>query len=132
MDYLSIPGGKKTTGNNNIFGKLTFALTPEHVVSATVIRDASFPQTGGTGLPEMNEERTTEDLIFRLNYKGILERDDLRRGRARPGDRARTTGIPRTATSGRRCITSRTWPRTSTTRTGTSRTTKSGWTPASS
>ena len=72
MDYLSIPGGKKTTGNNNIFGKLTFALTPEHVVSATVIRDAAFPQKGGTGIPEMNEEKKTRDFIFRLNYKGIL------------------------------------------------------------
>jgi hypothetical protein len=72
MDYLSIPGGRKTTGNNNIFGKLTFALTPEHVVSATVIRDVSFPQKGVTGLPEMNEEKKTADLIYRLNYKGIL------------------------------------------------------------
>ena len=72
MDYLSIPGGIKTTGNNNIFGKLTFALTPEHVLSATVIRDASFPQRGGIGLPEMNEEKKTKDFIFRLNYKGIL------------------------------------------------------------
>jgi hypothetical protein len=72
MSYLSVPGGTRTTGNNNLFGKLTFALTPEHTVSATVMRDASFPQKGGIGLPEMNEEKTTEDLVFRLNYKGIL------------------------------------------------------------
>jgi hypothetical protein len=72
MDYLFIPGGKRTTGNNNIFGKLTFALTPNHNFSATLIRDKAFPQTGATGLPEMNEERPYEDLFLRLNYKGIL------------------------------------------------------------
>jgi len=72
IDYLPVPAGSKTTGDNNIFSKLTFALTPNHNVSLTLVYDKSFRQKGGTGLPEMNEARDTEDLMLRFNYKGIL------------------------------------------------------------
>ncbi|MCX6563771.1 MAG: TonB-dependent receptor, partial [Candidatus Aminicenantes bacterium] len=72
LDYLSIPGGQKTTGRNNIFTKLTYAINAGHNLSLTVIYDKSSPQKGGTGLPEMNEENATKDLIVRMNYKGIL------------------------------------------------------------
>jgi hypothetical protein len=72
VDYLSIPGGEKTTRNNNVFAKLTYSFNSNHNVSFTSIYDRSFGQKGGTGIPEMNEEKKYEDLIFRLNYKGIL------------------------------------------------------------
>jgi hypothetical protein len=72
FDYLAVPAGTKTTGNNNIFAKFTFALTPNHNVSLTLVYDKSFPQKGGTGLPEMNEGRDTEDTLVRFNYKGVL------------------------------------------------------------
>ena len=72
LDYLSIPGGQKTTGRNNVFAKLTYAINVNHNLSLTVIYDKSSPQKGGTGLPEMNEENATKDLIVRMNYKGIL------------------------------------------------------------
>jgi|GEM_PF-277561 len=72
LDYLAIPGGTKTTGRNNVFAKLAYAIHPNHNLALTVIYDKSFPQKGGTGLPEMNEENATKDLIVRMNYKGIL------------------------------------------------------------
>jgi len=72
VDYLFIPGGKKTTSNNNIFTKLTYSINSNHNVSVTAIYDKSLRQKGGTGFPEMVEEKKYNDLIFRLNYKGIL------------------------------------------------------------
>jgi len=72
LDYLPVPAGSKTTRDNNVFGKLTFALNPNHTISLTAMADHSLPQTGGTGLPEMNEKNTTSDMFLRLNYKGIL------------------------------------------------------------
>ena len=72
LDYLSVPGGTRTTGRNNLFAKLAYALHPNHNLALTVIYDKSFPQKGGTGLPEMNEENAAKDLIVRMNYKGIL------------------------------------------------------------
>jgi len=72
LDYLEIPAGTKTIGRNNIFGKLSFSPHPDHNISLTVMRDASIPQKGGTGLPEMNEEKSGKDLLVRANYKGIL------------------------------------------------------------
>ena len=72
VDYLFIPGGKKTTSNNNIFTKLTYSINSNHNVSLTAIYDKSFRQKGGTGFPEMNEDKKYEDFVFRLNYKGIL------------------------------------------------------------
>jgi len=72
LDYLSIPGGTKTTANNNIFAKLTYSFNSHHNISATIMANTSFRQRGLTGLPEMNELNDYHDLIFRLNYKGIL------------------------------------------------------------
>ncbi len=72
IDYLAVPAGTKTTRNNNIFGKLTLSLSPNHTLSLTAMNDQSLPQKGGTGFPEMNEEKTATDFLFRLNYKGIL------------------------------------------------------------
>jgi hypothetical protein len=72
VDYLFIPGGKKATGNNNIFTKLTYSFNSNHNLSLTAIYDQSFKQTGGTGIPEMNEGKDYKDLILRMNYKGIL------------------------------------------------------------
>ena len=72
FDYLAVPDGTKTTGNNNLFAKLTFGPSPNHSLSLTLVYDKSFPQKGGTGLPEMNEGRDTRDTLVRANYKGIL------------------------------------------------------------
>jgi hypothetical protein len=72
IDYLSIPGGKKTTGSNNLFGKLTYSFNSNHNISFTAIYDTSFQPHGVTGFPEMNEANDTRDLIARMNYKGIL------------------------------------------------------------
>ncbi|MCX6566209.1 MAG: carboxypeptidase regulatory-like domain-containing protein [Candidatus Aminicenantes bacterium] len=72
LDYLVLPGGTKTVGRNNVFGKVSFAPHVNHNLSLTFMQDKSIPQKGGIGLPEMNEEKRAEDLMFRLNYKGIL------------------------------------------------------------
>ncbi len=72
LDYLHVPAGTGTTGNNNLFAKLTFAPASNHTLSLTAISDGSFAPKGGIGLPEMNEVQKYEDLVLRLNYKGIL------------------------------------------------------------
>jgi len=72
FDYLDIPGGERTTRNNNIFGKLSFALSPNHHLSLTAIFDGSFGQKGGIGIPELYDRKSYSDLILRTNYKGIL------------------------------------------------------------
>jgi hypothetical protein len=72
VNYLFVPGGRKTTSNNNIFGKLTYSLNSRHNISFTAVYDTSFPQKGGTDFPEMNEEKKYTDRLLRLNYKGIL------------------------------------------------------------
>ncbi|MHB8054886.1 MAG: TonB-dependent receptor [Candidatus Aminicenantales bacterium] len=72
LDYLPVPGGTKTIGRNNVFGKLSFAPHADHSLSLTFMLDKSFPQKGGIGLPEINEEKQARDVMFRLNYKGIL------------------------------------------------------------
>jgi hypothetical protein len=73
FDYLAVPSGTKTTRSNNLFGKLTWAAATGHTLSLTAMADRSLPQTGGTGLPEMLETKTTRDAFVRLNYKGILD-----------------------------------------------------------
>ncbi|HQJ43276.1 MAG TPA: TonB-dependent receptor [Candidatus Aminicenantes bacterium] len=70
--YLAVPGGRRTIGRDNIFVKLSFAPHADHGLSLTFLRDQSFPQRGGIGLPEMNEEKRVRDAMFRLNYRGIL------------------------------------------------------------
>ena len=72
VDYLFIPGGKKTTQNNNIFSKLTFSLTSSHNLSLTTIYYKSLKEKGGTGIPELFDKKNFADLAFRINYKGIL------------------------------------------------------------
>jgi hypothetical protein len=73
VDYLFIPGGKKTTRNNNIFAKLTYSLNNNHNVSLTAVTDKSFKQKGWTGIPELDEEKIYSDLILRTNYRGIVD-----------------------------------------------------------
>jgi len=72
VDYLSIPGGEKAIRSNNIFAKLTYALSSHHNLSLTTIYHKSIGQKGGTGIPDLFEEKYFTDLIFRINYKGIL------------------------------------------------------------
>jgi len=72
VDYLFVPGGKKTIRHNNLFTKLSYALTSNHNLSLTAVYHRSFGQKGGTGIPDLFEEKTFSDFIFRLNYKGIL------------------------------------------------------------
>jgi len=72
VDYLSVPGGSLTQRSNNLFAKLTFALNSNHNLSLTSIFHKFLKQSGGTGIPELFEDKDFSDLIFRLNYKGIL------------------------------------------------------------
>lgn len=72
VDYLFVPGGSLTTRSNNLFAKLSCALSSNHNISLTSIFHKSLGQRGGTGIPELFEEKHFSDLIFRLNYKGIL------------------------------------------------------------
>jgi len=72
VDYLSVPGGRRTVPTNNIFAKLTYAFNSNHSLSLTSIFHKSLRQKGGTGIPDLFEEKNFSDLIFRLNYKGII------------------------------------------------------------
>ncbi len=72
VDYLSVPGGRKTFPTNNIFAKLTYAFNSNHSLSLTSIFHKLLRQKGGTGIPDLFEEKHFSDLIFRLNYKGII------------------------------------------------------------
>ncbi|MBN2207203.1 MAG: carboxypeptidase regulatory-like domain-containing protein [Candidatus Aminicenantes bacterium] len=72
FDYLEIPGGAKTTRQNNLFAKLTYALAPNHTLSLTSILRSSLGQSGGTGFPEMFDRDEFGDTALRVNYKGIL------------------------------------------------------------
>jgi len=72
VDYLFIPEGQKTIRSNNLFAKLTYAFNPNHNLSLTTVYHKSFGQKGGTGIPDLYEEKFFSDLIFRINYKGIL------------------------------------------------------------
>ena len=72
VDYLPVPGGSQTLRSNNLFSKLTYAVNSNHNLSLTSIFHKSLKQKGGTGIPELFEEKDFSDLIFRLNYKGIL------------------------------------------------------------
>lgn len=72
LDYLSVPGGRKTVGNNNLFTKLTYSPQTNHTLSLTTIYNKSLDQKGGTGIPELYVNKKFSDLIFRLNYKAIL------------------------------------------------------------
>lgn len=72
VDYLFVPSGKKTTRSNNLFAKLSYAINNNHSLSLTTIFHKSLGQKGGTGIPDTIEEKHFSDLIFRVNYKGIL------------------------------------------------------------
>lgn len=72
IDYLSVPGGEKTTRHNNLFTKLSYALNSNHNLSLTTIYHKSLGQKGGTGIPDLFDEKSFSDFIFRINYKGIL------------------------------------------------------------
>lgn len=72
MDYLFVPEGSLTLRSNNLFSKLTYALSSNHNLSLTSIYHKSLRQSGGIGIPELFEVKDFSDFIFRLNYKGIL------------------------------------------------------------
>jgi len=72
VDYLFVPSGKKTIPSNNLFAKLSYALNSNHSLSLTSIFHKSLRQKGGTGIPDLFEEKNFSDIIFRINYKGIL------------------------------------------------------------
>jgi len=63
---------KKTIPSNNLFAKLSYALNSNHSLSLTSIFHKSLRQKGGTGIPDLFEEKNFSDIIFRINYKGIL------------------------------------------------------------
>ncbi len=73
FDYLAVPAGRKTTRSSNFFAKLSGSLSPRHTLSLTAIRRDSLGQKGGTGLPDLYEEKIFTDTMARLNYKGIID-----------------------------------------------------------
>jgi len=77
LDYYSVPAGEFTARNNNLFAKLSYALNNDHNLSLTAVYHRSLGQNGGTGVPELYEKFTWTDMIFRLNYKGILDATTL-------------------------------------------------------
>ena len=77
IDYLSVPGGNKSMMSNNLFLKLSYALTNNHNLSLTGIYHKSLRQKGGTGVPDLFEEKHFTDFIFRINYRGILNSSTL-------------------------------------------------------
>ncbi|MFQ6038864.1 MAG: carboxypeptidase regulatory-like domain-containing protein, partial [Candidatus Aminicenantales bacterium] len=72
LDYFFVPGGTFTTRTNNLFAKLTYALSQNHTLSLTAVHNRSLGQKGGTGIPDLFEDHRFSDTVFRLNYKGIL------------------------------------------------------------
>ena len=72
LDYLSVPGGEKSVRSNNLFLKISYAVNDDHSLSATSIFQTSLGQKGGTGIPELYDEKSFSDTMFRINYKGIL------------------------------------------------------------
>jgi len=77
VDYYSVPEGKFTTRNNNLFAKLSYALTNNHNLSLSAVYHKSLGQKGGTGIPDLYEKYTWADMIFRLNYRGIINATTL-------------------------------------------------------
>lgn len=77
LHYYMVPGGKLTTNNNNLFAKLSYAVTNNHNLSLSAIYHKSLGQKGGTGIPDLYEKYTWADMIFRLNYKGIINATTL-------------------------------------------------------
>lgn len=77
IDYLPIPGGKFSLQHNNLFAKLSYAVTNNHNIALTTIFHSSLGQKGGTGIPDLFEEKRFSDFIFRANYKGILNETTL-------------------------------------------------------
>ncbi|MFW6137147.1 MAG: carboxypeptidase regulatory-like domain-containing protein, partial [Candidatus Aminicenantaceae bacterium] len=72
LDYLSIPGGRKSLLTNNIFAKLRWAIDPSHNLSLSSLYTASLYQKGGIGIPEVFDRKEFSDGMLRINYKGIL------------------------------------------------------------
>jgi hypothetical protein len=77
LDYYAVPGGKFTTRDNNLFAKLSYAITNNHNLSFSAVYHKSLGQKGGTGVPELYENFTWTDMIFRLNYRGIINATTL-------------------------------------------------------
>jgi hypothetical protein len=77
VDYYTVPGGKLTTKNNNFFGKLSYSPSNNHSLSLSAVYHKSLGQNGGTGIPELYEKFTWGDVIFQLNYKGIIDATTL-------------------------------------------------------
>jgi len=72
IGWLTIPPGHKRVKTNNLFGKLTFAINPEHTFSFSGTYDTLLKQTGGFGVPERYVQEDYDDYAYRLNYRGIL------------------------------------------------------------
>jgi hypothetical protein len=72
VDYFSVPGGQLTTRSNNLFTKLSYAVNNNHNLSLTAMFNKSLGQKGGTGIPALYENHPWDDILFRMNYKGII------------------------------------------------------------
>lgn len=77
VDYFFVPGGQLTTRNNNLFAKLSYAIDSHHNLALTAMYQKSLGQKGGTGVPALYEKHSWADILFRVNYKGIINETTL-------------------------------------------------------
>lgn len=77
VDYYTVPGGKLSTRNNNVFGKLSYAISDNHNLALSAVYHKSLGQKGGTGVPDLYENFKWADLIFQINYRGIINATTL-------------------------------------------------------
>jgi hypothetical protein len=77
IGWLTVPGGKRRIGTNNVFGKITFTPYKNHALSLSGTLDKSLHQTGGIGVPETYTQTTYTRYSYRLNYQGILSQNTL-------------------------------------------------------
>jgi hypothetical protein len=75
IDWLTVPGGERRTGTNNVFGKITFTPYKNHTLSFGGTLDKVLRQNGGIGVPETYTKTSYSRYSYRLNYRGIISQN---------------------------------------------------------
>ncbi len=93
--FGTLPEGLEETESNTYFGKLTWALTPNHNVSLNyTYRDGNTTGLGSSiATPEARSNLDVEDSRWRLNYQAIFSARSVLEARLGSVDRT-TTNIP--------------------------------------
>jgi hypothetical protein len=72
IGWLPVPGGRKRSATDNIFGKITWTPSEDHTLSLGGTYDRLLGQSGGTGIPATYTKTDYSRYSYRLNYRGIL------------------------------------------------------------